>query len=101
MNTTNAVLGVLSRSTFDGISPKTPQYYHINDPKWLRGGAFSKFSLSPDIVLLHKDLQPSEARNLHWMNPLHILEVSRALCNGRSMPRVAIKGECATCSFRD
>ena len=100
-NTANAVLDVLSRSTFDGISPKTPQYYRINDPKRLRGGAFSKFSLSPDIVLLHKDLQPSEKGGLHWINPLHILEISKALCNGRRMHRLVIDGEHATCSFCD
>lgn len=99
-NTANAVLDVLSRSTFDGISPKTPQCYRINDQKRLRGGVFSKSSISPDIVLLHKDLQPSEG-DLHWVNPLHILEVSRVLCNGRNMPRLAINGECATCSFYD
>ena len=101
MNTANAVLGVLSRSMFDGISPNIPQYYRVNDPKKLRGGVFNKFNLSPDLVLLHSECQPSEEEDLHWANPLHILEVKpydNALCDGTSMPRLVIDGKCATSS---
>jgi len=98
VNTANAVLDVLSRSTFDGISPKIPQYYHVNDPKKLRGGVFNKFNLSPDLVLLHDECQPSEKEDLHWANPLHILEVKpydNALCDGTRLPRLVIDGQCA------
>ena len=75
MNTTNAVLGVLSRSAFDGISPKISQHCHVN-----------KF-------------QPSEKEDLHWANPLHILEAEpydNVLCDGTRMPRLVIDGECTT-----
>ena len=42
MDTANAVLKVLSRSTFDGISPGIPQHYRVNDPKKLRGGGYQQ-----------------------------------------------------------
>jgi hypothetical protein len=98
MNTANAALDVLSRSTFDGISRKIPQYYRVNDPKKLRGGIFNKFNLSPDLVLLHDDCQPSK-QDFHWANPLHILEVKpydNALCDGTNIPELVIDGKYAT-----
>ena len=102
MNTANAVLDVLSRSTFDGISPNISQHYRVNDPKKLRGGVFNKFHLSPDLVLLHNECRPSEEEDLHWANPLHILEVKpydNALCDGTTVPRLVIDGQCATSSL--
>lgn len=71
---------VNSQSTFDGISPK-----------------------SPDLVVLDKDRQPSEEEDPHWANPLHILEAKGrddAFCDGKNTPRLVVDGEHATNSFR-
>ena len=98
INAANAALGVLSRSTFDGIPSQTPQYYHANNAKKLRGEVFNKFNLSPDLVL-RNECQPSKKEDLHWANPLHILEdelYDNALCDGTSVPRLVIDGQCAT-----
>jgi len=104
MNTANAVLNVLSGSGLDGISSKDSQYYHINDPKRLRGGVINKANLSPDLVVLHTDCRLSAGEGgLHWANPLHILEVKphgSALCDGNNMPRLVVDGKHATCSSR-
>ena len=54
METANAVLDVVSNSPVDDISG-TPQYYHVNNPKSLRGGVINKVNLTPDLVVLHKD----------------------------------------------
>jgi len=56
MNTMNATLDVLSWSTFDNMPTRIPQHYWVNDLKRPQGGVFNKFNLSPDILLLHKDL---------------------------------------------
>jgi len=98
----NTILGVLSRSAFDGISSGIPQYYRVNDPKKLRGGVINKAGLSPDLVALHEDCKPSGEGSLHWANPLHILEVKPsggALCEGKGMPRLVVDGKRATRSF--
>ncbi|KAF9644498.1 hypothetical protein BDM02DRAFT_3272377 [Thelephora ganbajun] len=95
MNAANAVLDVLSRSTLGDASSGVPQYYHVNDPKKLRGGVINRVSLSPDLVVLHKECQPSKGEQLHWANPLHILEVKPfdgALCDGMNMPRLVVDG---------
>ena len=100
-NIANAVLNVLSRSTFDGIPPELSQYYRVNDPKVLRGGIFNKSNLSPDLVLLHNDCRPSGKEDLHWANPLHILEVKpfdNAICDGSGMYKLVIDGEFSTSS---
>ena len=101
METANAALGVLSRLTFGDISTGVPQYYHVNDPKKLRGGVINKSNLSPDIVVLHKDCRPS-IENLHWANPLHILEVKpydNAICDGLDVPRLVVGGKAAWCAL--
>ena len=101
MNTANAVLGVLSRSGFDGIPSGPRQYYHINDPHRLKGGVMNKNHLSPDLVLLHQSRARPEGP-LHWANPLHVLEVKpydNALCDGKNMPRLVVDGKCAIHSF--
>lgn len=98
MDTANAVLRVLPQTLSNGTSPSIPQYYRVNDPKKLRGGIFNACGLSPDLVVLHNDCQASEKEDLHWANPLHILEVKphdNALCNGDKMPRLLVGGECA------
>ena len=98
----NAVLAVLSRSKFNSISSGIPQYYCVNNPKKLRGGVINRVNLSPDLVVLHGDCKPSGEENLHWANPLHILEVKpfdSALCDGENMPRLVVDGERATSPF--
>ena len=103
MNTANAAFEVLSRPMLGAASPKITQYYRVNDPKKLRGGIFNKFHLSPDLVVLHKDCKASEQDDLHWANPLHILEVKpfdSALCDGRSISRLVVNGERPTSSLR-
>ncbi|KAF9642500.1 hypothetical protein BDM02DRAFT_3273448 [Thelephora ganbajun] len=98
METANAVLDVVSRSYFKKIPPGKRQYYHVNDPNHLKGGVMNKNSLSPDLVLLHKnrpDPRTSRSRSLHWANPLHVLEVKpydNALCDGKNMPRLVVDG---------
>ena len=101
--TANAILDVLSRSNFDGISSGVPQCYRVNDPKKLRGGVINRVNLSPDLVVLHEDCESSEAESLHWANPLHILEVKPfdgALCDGTTIPRLVVNGKCAIGLFR-
>ena len=61
METANAVIDVLSQSEFDGIS-RSPQHYHVNDPKRLRGGVMNRAHLSPDLVVLHGDRPAPEKR---------------------------------------
>ena len=93
--TANAVLSVLPRFTTSDTPAGIPQYYHTNNPKKLRGGVINLSNLSPDIVVLHKDCRPSE-RNLHWANPLHILEVKpydNAICDGLGVPRMLGEGK--------
>ena len=105
MKTANATLHVVSTSTFEGISGN-PQYYHVNDPKKLRGGVINRADLSPDLVVLHKDCQtmkdcptPNDFQppeDLHWANALHILEVkpyNGAICDGEHIPRLIIDGK--------
>ena len=80
VNTANAALDIFSRSTFDGIPP-----------------------ISPHLVVLDKDCQPSKVGDPYGVNPLHVLEVKGrggALCDGRNMPRLVVDGNCATSSFR-
>ena len=60
METANAVIDVLSRNEFGGISPGSPQHYHVNDPKRLQGGVMNWANLSPDLVVLHKDCTAPE-----------------------------------------
>jgi hypothetical protein len=106
MEMANAVLGVLSRSRFEGIPSGKRQYYYVNDPKHLKGGMMNKKGLSPDLVLLHKDRpHPHRGGNksLHWANPLHVLEVKpydNALCDGGNIPRLVVDGKHARWPFR-
>jgi hypothetical protein len=100
--TTNAILAVLTRSPFDAMSFGIPQYLHVNDPKRLRGGVFSKANLTPDLITLHKECHPSKGKTLHWANPLHILEVKRSdnsISDGTGMPNLVVDGKCAVSSF--
>jgi len=97
VNTANAVLNVLSQTRFDDIPSKVAQYYHVNDPKRIRGGVINKANLSPDLVVLHDGCRPSAGEEgLHWANPLHILEVKphgSTLCDGTNIPRLVIDGK--------
>ena len=97
METANAALSVLSRLTFGDVSPGVPQCYRVSDPKKLRGGAINKSNLSPDIVVLHKACRPS-TENLHWANPLHILEVKpydSTIFDASDVPRLVVDGKAA------
>ena len=58
-------------------------------------------NLSPDVFVLHKDCRPFEG-NLHWANPLHILELKpydSAICDGLDVPRLVVKGKAACCAL--
>ena len=97
METANAALHVLSH--FPNLSPGIPKRYHVNDPMKVQGGVMNKTGLSPDLVVLHKDCTPSEGGNIHWANPLHVLEVKpfdSAICDGANMPRLVVDGKHAT-----
>ena len=101
VDTANAVLDVVSRSNFDDIPPGKHQYYRVNDPNHISGGVMNKSGLSPDLVLLDKGL-PDSDESLHWANPLHVLEVKQqnnSICDGKSMPRLVVNGECPVDSF--
>ena len=74
MEAVNAVLAVLSRSGFDGISCGIPQYYRVNDPKNLRGRVFNGTSPSPDPVVPPKDCDPSKTEN----TPIFVVDGKRA-----------------------
>ena len=96
MDTANAVLEVLSRSTFDNITPKVPHYYRVDGPTELLGGVTNNFSLSPDLVALHKDCQPSKEEDVRRENLLHVLEVKPyggGLCDGKKIPRLVFNGK--------
>ena len=96
VDTANAVLEVLSRSGFADISSGVPQRYRVNDPKKLRGGVMNKANLSPDVIVLDSDCQPSQGGRLHWANALYILEVKpydNAVYNGRDIRRLVTNGE--------
>ena len=98
VNTANAVLGVVCKSNFVGISG-TPQYYRVNDPKKIYGGVINKFNLSPDVVVLHENCKVAKGKNMHWANPLHVLEVKPydgAICDGTKLPRLLVDGEPST-----
>ena len=100
--TTNAILAVLTRTPFKATPCGIPQYFHVNDPKKLRGGVFSKANLTPDLITLHEDCHPSEGGTLHWANPLHVLEVKRSdnsISDGTGMPNLVVDGKCAVSSF--
>ena len=102
VNTANAVLDVVSESDFDDIPSGKHQYYRVNDPYRISGGVMNKSGLSPDLVLLDKDLPHTNA-SLHWANPLHVLEVKphdTAICDGKNMPRLVMNGKCPAGSFR-
>jgi len=102
VNTVDAVLGILSRSTF-GYIPNAPRYYRVNDPMELLGGVINKFNLSPDLVTPHKEFQPLREEDLRLVNPLHVLEVKPwggVLCYGTNMPRLVVKGKHSMSSFR-
>ena len=102
VGTANAVLDILYKSKFDRISG-TPKYYRVNDPKRIYGGVTSKFNLSPDLVVLREDCEPPEAKNLHWANPLHVLEFKPydgAICDGTKLPRLLVDGKPAMNLFR-
>ena len=101
IDTANAALGVLPRFTTSDTPAGIPQYYHTNNPKKLRGGVINLANLSPDIVALHEDCHPSE-RNLHWANPLHVLEVKpydNAICDGLGVLRMLSQGKTAWCAL--
>lgn len=99
----NAVLDVVSRSNFDDISPDKRQYYHVNEPNHVKGGVMNKRGLSPDLVVLDEGRsRPEEKESLHWANPLHVLEVKphgNAICDGKSMPRLIVKGKHSVVRF--
>ena len=59
METANSVIDVLSRNEFKDISG-SPQRYHVNHPKRLRGSVMNRSNLSPDLVVLHKDCPAPE-----------------------------------------
>ena len=105
METANAILGVVSRSNFKDIPSGRRQYYYVSDPQHLKGGVMNKMSLSPDLVLLHKNRVPPQRginKTLHWANPLHVLEVKpydSALCDGKIIPRLVVDGEHARWPF--
>jgi len=105
METANAVLDVVHWSNFEGIPSEKRQYYHVNDPKHVKGGVMDKRGLSPDLVLLHQDRPHPGSysdNKLHWVNPLHVLEVKpydNALCDGNSIPRLAVDGKCEIFSY--
>ena len=96
-DTANAVLDVVSWPEFKDISDSgNPQYYQVYNKKSLRGGVMSKKNLSPDLVVLHKDLKPVPGKNLRWANALHVLEVKpsdAAICDGMNMPRLIVDGK--------
>jgi len=98
----NAVLDVWSQSGRCGTNPGIPQTYHVSNTRKLQGGIFNKASLSPDLVVLHKDCDHTLS-NLHWANALHVLEVKSygtAICDGRGMPKLVVDGERATSPSR-
>jgi hypothetical protein len=103
MYSANAILDVLTQSTFEDISSGIPQRYHVKSTDRLQGGVINKRGLSPDLVSLHAECKPSEAQPLHWANPLHVLEVKpfdNSLCDGTNMPRLVVDGEHPTLFFR-
>ena len=102
VNTANAVLDVLSGPEFDDTPTITPQYYRVNDPKRLLGGVMNLGNLCPDLLVLHQDCRPPAGDNLHWANPLHVIEVKpydSTICDGKSIPRLLVGGKCATTPF--
>ena len=102
VDTANSVLKVVYPSKFEGISG-TPQYYRVNNPKRIWGGVMDKFKLSPDLVVVHKDLRPPVGKSLHWANPLHVLEVKPydgAICDGTKIPRLIVDGKPVTSPIR-
>ena len=106
METANAVLGVVSRSSFKHIPSEKRQYYCVSNLSHLRGGMMNKRSLCPDIILLHKNRTPpsdTKEKLIYWANPLHVLEVKpydNALCDGTNMPQLIVDSEHARWRFR-
>jgi len=95
-DTANAVLKVLAESEFDGVSSGIPQRYCVVKEKRLQGGIFNKTGLSPDVIALHDDYNCSNMEDLHWANPLHVLEVKpfdSVICDGRDMPKLVVNGQ--------
>ena len=86
MGATNAVIDVLSRSTFNGFSPGIPQHIRVDES-----------NLSPDLKTLRKDCPSSKTKRPHWTNPLwHALEVTPSrnfACDGRYIPRLVVDGK--------
>ena len=102
METANAVLRALPRPDPEAVTRGIPQYYHVGDPKRLRGGVINKSKLSPDLIVLHEDCVQSEKESLHWTNVLHVLEVKpfdSAICDGENMPRLVVNGKRVANSF--
>ena len=102
INTANAVLDVVSDFKLGDVSG-TPQYYHRCDPKHIQGGIMDWVGLCPDVVVLPKDYDSSKKRNLHWANPLHVLEVKpsdAAICDGENIPRLMVDGKHVTSPLR-
>jgi hypothetical protein len=102
VETANAAIRVLSPPPSSDTPTRVRQYYHVNDPKKLRGGVINVTGLSPDIVVLHEGCRPSKRRNLHWANTLHILEVKpydNAICDGKDVPRLLVNGKAAWCAL--
>jgi hypothetical protein len=92
-----AALRVLSGSNFDGISSGIPQHYQVNASRKVEGGIFNRAGLSPDLVVLHKDCDPTEKQNIHWANILHVLEVKpsgNTICDGTNIPRLVVNSKC-------
>ena len=98
IDTANAVLDVISDSKVGA-----PHYYHRSDPKHIKGGIMDFAGLCPDVVVLHRDYDSSQRGNLHWANPLHVLEVKpsdAAICDGENIPRLMVDGKQPTSTFR-
>lgn len=73
METSNAVLDVVSELGLEGIPSAESQYYHINGRKPIRGGVVNKKHLVLDLDL-HNDL-PTPEGSIHWANTLQVLKV--------------------------
>ena len=86
IHTANAILEVLSRPTFEGISSGIPQCYHVKSKIGLQGRVINKVGLfSPDLVTLRTKCNFPETEALHWANSLYVIEVKQfdnSLCDG-------------------
>ena len=101
----NAILDFCKSSSSDGVKPRTPQRYLVNDPNTVLCGVIN--DLRPDLVAVHQDslshLNEDEKKdaqlhisNITWAQALQVLEVKpwdSALVDGACMPRLKANGE--------